>query len=268
MYAQFLSRTMKSPAAIANYVSVISFLHKMLGLQPPSENFQLAMVIRAIRIQFQHFPNQRLPITPAMLYNICDVCDQQGTTGLVLKSAFLTAYFSFVRQSNLAPHSARSFDPLRHTARADVFLQDNMMYILLKWTKTLQHGKFQIIPIPQIKGHKHCPVKTYTAMTKIIKAPSSAPVFMLPTQVGSTPLTIPFLQKSLNIILDALGINSKLYSMHSFRRGGATACFKSGVKQSHIQHHGTWASNSFWTYIDKNYTTSTVPQALAKSFHR
>ena len=39
-----------------------------------------------------------------------------------------------------------------------------------------------------------------------------------------------------------------LYSLHSLRRGGATASAHASVDCIHIKLHGMWRSDSFWDY--------------------
>ena len=39
--------------------------------------------------------------------------------GIVYKAVFLTAFYGFLRRSNLAPHSGLSFDSSRHITAGD-----------------------------------------------------------------------------------------------------------------------------------------------------
>ena len=57
--------------------------------------------------------------------------------GQVLKAAHLS-FFSFLRISNLVPHTLQAFDPVKHLARADVFFAPPGAHVLITWTKTLQ----------------------------------------------------------------------------------------------------------------------------------
>ena len=77
-----------------------------------------------------------------------------------------------------------------------------------------------------------------------------APLLLLPG-VGRTPrvLLLPQLRQSFKVLLTALGCDTKAFSLHSLRRGGATAAFRAGVDCVHVQRHGTWKSDVFWQYI-------------------
>jgi len=265
MYIQFLSRTLKSPIAITNYVSAISQLHKAMDLPSPTTNYRVSTMLRAVKIQSRHIPNKKSPINAKMLYQICDVCDLMGVTGLVLKSAYLMTFFTFVRQSNIAPTALSTLDITRHTTRADVIFSPPGLYLLLKWSKTFQTGEFTLLPVPEIQSHKHCPVQTYKKMCNIIPAEKTSPMFLYPSY---KIVTISNLQTSLKYIVQLLGYDPIKFTMHSFRSGGATECHNASIPTDQIKKQGTWVSNCFWNYISSGYENESVTTALAEAFKK
>ena len=86
----------------------------------------------------RYLPAQKLPVTPEILHSLCNICDQIGDLGTVLKVAFTLSYYGFLRQSNIAPPSPAAFDPSRHTTCADVTQQPPGLVVRLKWSKTHQ----------------------------------------------------------------------------------------------------------------------------------
>ena len=117
LYVEFLASTFCSPKAIRNYISAVRLLHKYLGAQATSfDCFEMKLMLRAIDNTLSHTLNQRLPITIDILQALCSTSDRISGSGLVLKFAF------FLRQSNLAPRSARSFDKRKHTCREDIIM--------------------------------------------------------------------------------------------------------------------------------------------------
>ena len=114
MYAEFLTRSFSSLTAIRNYISATRLLHKYLhvGIHHCSalHSFELDLIIRAINITLRHTPNRRLPMDARMLRQLCILCDNLGSLGATLKVSFLFGYYAFLRQSNLAPRTARLFD--------------------------------------------------------------------------------------------------------------------------------------------------------------
>lgn len=262
MYIQFLSRTFKSPTSIQNYLAAVTLLHNKAGKPPPPVSYEVQIMLRALKLTSQHFPSSKLPITPVILNQLCDMLDHQATTGLVIKSALLLAFFTFLRQSNLCPTASHTFDNKKHLARGDVFFHHPGMIILIKWSKTLQHGKYALLPVPRMPMHPHCPVSAFKKMFKAIPANSNQPLFILPPPASHT-LTVSYLREALKILLSALKVDSSLYSLHSFRRGGATTAYNAGVNFAKVKDHGTWLSDSFWRYVATDLLSPDVPNALA-----
>ena len=68
---------------------------------------------------------------------------------------YLLAFFSFLRLSNLVPHTLKSFDVSRHLARGDVIFSHDMAIIIVKWSKTLQYrDRVARIHIPVLPGSR------------------------------------------------------------------------------------------------------------------
>ena len=64
----------------------------------------------------------RLPILHPLLDHLCLLTSSLRELGLALKVCLTFAFFAMLRQSNLAPHSAASFDPSRYMCRGNIFL--------------------------------------------------------------------------------------------------------------------------------------------------
>jgi integrase len=182
-----------------------------------------------------------------------------------MKAAFLLLYFSFLRQSNISPKSAHQYDSTRHLARADIIFSPPGYIIIVKWTKTLQYGKHVLLPVPKLT-HRHCPVDAMRRMLALRphNTKKDLPLFTMPN--SETPMTTCYLKDAFQIIIQALDMPPKAYSLHSFRRGGATEAYKAGVNYAQVKSHGIWSSDSFWSYITTSTLSTQVPEALAASF--
>ena len=141
LYIEFLTRTFQSPQSVKNYVSAINLLHNINMRPPPVKTFAISIMLRAIQMTMKHVPEQKLPITPQLLHRICEACDSQGSIGRTLKAAYLLLFFTFIRQSSLAPKSSSLFSALKHVTKADVFFTPDSYIVLVKWTKTHQSGQ-------------------------------------------------------------------------------------------------------------------------------
>ena len=188
------------------------------------------------------------PITPSLLHVICRVCDHIPRVGRVLKAAYLLDFFAFLRRSNLAPNSSTTFDPTTHMRRGDVIFQEPGAVITLRWSKTMQDGtRSHEIPIPSIPNHPLDPVAAIKDMYRQIPTRTSDdPFLMLPDR---SPVTTRLLATALHSILRESGFPANNYSLHSLRRGGATAAFRAGAEVHDIQRHGIWRSSCVWAYI-------------------
>ena len=112
-------------------------------------------------------PHRVLPITPQLLKQLCKLCDSAGPLGPSMKAAFTLMFFGMLRQSNIAPATAASFDPTRHTARGDIIPSPPGLVVIAKWTKTIQTmDNVPVLPVPKVPGSPADPVAAYRALLK------------------------------------------------------------------------------------------------------
>ena len=62
-------------------------------------------------------------------------------------------------------------------------------------------------------------------------------------------ITVLMLASAFSAMIGALDLDPALYSLHSLRRGRATAVHRQGLHQEVIKRHGMWSSASFCAYI-------------------
>ena len=128
------------------------------------------------------------------------------------------------------------------------------MLIAIRWSKTIQFRERVVeIPIPCIPYSKLCPTTAATHAFRFTSAaPPSAQAFAWAT--GSSPININaftynmFISK-LRTHLKQLNINPKDYAGHSFRRGGASFAYQSGVPIELIKALGDWHSDTVLIYL-------------------
>ena len=269
-YISFLTQRFTSPQSVANYISGVRLLHKLLGVESQAlASFDVSLMLRAAKLNMRHTPRRKMPVTPVLLHQLCLLSEGLGTIGVLLKVAMTFAYYGMLRQSNLAPRTSSAFDPTRHTTRQDIRLAPPGVQINLKWSKTLQvASQGDTVPLPSISGHPTDPVAAYEGLLAALPTLHPAePLLTLPTKRGRRiAVTSAKLHQCLSILLECLGINPRPYSFHSFRRGGATAAFNAGVTVLDLQRHGTWKSGAFSDYVTKPCPSkSRVAAAFARS---
>ena len=90
-------------------------------------------------------------------------------------------FFSFLRLSNILPHSVPAFDHTRQLARADYIPAVNGAVLLIKWSKTLQNRKDIVtIPIPSLGKSLLCPMAALDRMIQLYTVSDNEPLFVIP----------------------------------------------------------------------------------------
>ena len=87
----------------------------------------------------------------------------------VFTTVYLLAFFSFIRLSNIVPHTRAQYDHTRHLARGDVIFSSTETIILIKWSKTIQfRDRVVTIRVPFLPGSSLCPVTALKAMIALV----------------------------------------------------------------------------------------------------
>ena len=148
-FFEFLHLNSFKVSNILNHSSAIKSKLALLGLDVTSvDDHRIHCFFKALQ---KHSPlNVKINsiIDTRLLEQICQTCDRTFQ-GHVFKVAYLLGFFAFLRLSNLCPHSAASFDILKHLTKGDVFFHNNGVKILIKWSKTLQlSNQAKLISLP------------------------------------------------------------------------------------------------------------------------
>ena len=252
LYCQFLSRSM-TPQSIRNYLSGVKLLHVFTGFEFPFyETPELKLTLRGLDRILKHAPSRAPPVTPELLRELIQ-CASTSPHDLVFSCAFLFAFFLFARISNLAPASVSSFDPSKQLCRGDIVVTSFGLSISFKWSKTNQTGsKLLKLPLLYTPDPNLCPVRAYLRMCSCLPAPASAPAFFTDFRAGSYfVITKTQFVSVFRSRLARLGVhNPSRFRGHSFRRGGATWAFHTGVPGELIQIYGDWASDAYKCYLE------------------
>ena len=81
---------------------------------------------------------------------------------------FLFAFLLFARMSNLVPNSKKEFKLGKFLRRENLYFQDNILLVIMRWSKTNQRVlKILLLRIP---GSVLCPVTAYLQMCKLNQA--------------------------------------------------------------------------------------------------
>ena len=160
-------------------------------------------------------------------------------------AACLVMFYGMLRRSNVLPESAGQFDPSHNLRRKDIVFGKGGLTVMIRWSKTIQFGdRVHKIPLPRIADSALCPSQAvYHAFQKSPLAKTNGPSFVCLEQPSAKPLTVNQFLCRLKNILGAEGIDPSAFGGHSFRRGGASWAFQSGVPIETIRLIGDWKSN-------------------------
>jgi hypothetical protein len=251
-YSQFLSRSFASVQSIRNYLNGVKLLHLFQDHPfPHIGSFNLKLLLRGIATRNPHTPRQALPISPTILTQLHAILDLSLPLHATLWSSFLIGFFLFARKSNLVPPSQPTFNKHKHLCRGDILVCTLGLLVHIKWSKTIpRKQRYLLIPLTSIPNSPLCPLQAFLHMTNLVPARSHRPAFLVPSGSKLITLTHTSFTSHLRSLLHTLGFNPAAYSGHSFRRGGATWAFQSGVPGELIQLHRDWSSDSYLRYLD------------------
>ena len=253
-FMEYLYRNQFSPANIQNHMAGIRAQFILHNLDTtPFQHPQIQYFYKALKINRPLQPRSHTYIDVPLLSSLVALTQ---TFPLVYKSLLLVAYFSFLRLSNLFPHTVGSFDPTRQLARGDMLFSNQGATLLIKWSKTLQtRSDIRTIPLPWLRDSPLCPVTSLYTLLQTQSGTTNDPVFRISRSHGLVPLTNSVARKYLTSLSAMLHLAPKL-TFHDFRRSGATWAFQHGVPLQQIMHHGTWKSDAIWSYIQNVPTAS------------
>lgn len=252
LYIQFLTRSLKCPKSIRNYVSGLKTLHLLLDIPFPSyTELQLKLTFRGVDRSLCHVPHQAEPITTAILSQIHQVLNFSLPLHVVIWCLFLFSFFLFARRSQFVPDSTSPSHTSNLVSRQDISVQGDLVLVTFNWTKTHQTGgKPLVVPLAKIPGSILCPVTAFSHMVQLIPAPPLTPAFVVPFSGSFRPITYHFYQTIIRSCVSALGLEPSKFSSHSFRRGGASFAFSIGIPGELIQSQGDWKSEAYKLYLN------------------
>lgn len=231
------------------HLNAVRLLHLYRGYSvEPFSSFAVTVTRKGLMRMLGTSSRQKHPITPNMLVSIRRSLDFTVPCHPALWALFTTAFFSFLRKSNLVAASAPSFNCDLHLSRRDIKFTDAGVLLRTKGSKTRQFNEgVHIIPLPSIPRSPLCPVSAIHHYFALVPAPPTAPFFCLPTdrRPGFNPLTASYFTTSLKRLIASLGLDPGNYSPHSFRRGGATYAYQAGVPEHLTKLHGHWRSDAY-----------------------
>lgn len=252
-YAAFLARSLKA-ASVRSYLNIVGLLHKEFGLPNPLlNNWPLKSLLTGINRTKGLMPNQKQPITPDILLRLNTKLDLTSSLDASFWAICLVAFYGMFRKSHLLPTAANQFNPSKQLTKADFKIFHWGALITIRWSKTIQFRERIVeIPLPYIPGSALCPTTAITNAFRFTAAVSTRGLQAFNWVDNSREVHVftysSFISK-LRLHLSSLGVDPKLYAGHSFRRGGASFAYQSGVPIELIKALGDWRSDTILIYL-------------------
>ena len=167
--------------------------------------------LRAISNSAGPQPDHRSAVTKDDLLKLLAVCDTDPSL-VPLRVALVFGFLRYLRIFNLAPPTAKSFDPPRHSSWADVKLG--------KETETLQTQRgVTTIPMAALQDKRICPVSTwdlYRHMLPWVTPDSATPLLLTTAPLVAKVISASTLRAMFHKAAESAGLSAKQYTPHSF----------------------------------------------------
>jgi len=180
-----------------------------------------------------------------------DGFDDGSPSDATFKALFLISFFLFLRKSSTVSNSVRGFDASKQLVMGDFKVRRGILFVFSKWSKTNQFGKRSHgVPLLPLADSPLCPVAAYISMCRLVPGAGTDPAFCQVIGGVSKPLTYAIFQRKLKASIKSIGLDPRLFSTHSFRRGGATLAFRAGIAGDTIKILGDWQSEAYQVYLE------------------
>ena len=235
-----------SQSSISNSMAAIRAMFIVYGLNTqPFKDERIPLYIKSLTINAAFRPKAIKLISIEVLQQIVTACSALQHP-VVYKALYLFCFFSFLRLSNILPHSSTAFDI---TTRGDVIFGEKFATIIVKWSKTMQNRReTSTISISMLGKSALCPIAALQQMFIRIPASKNSPLFVFQKNGINLTLADSAARKHLKLISSLLQV-SPHFTFHSFRKSATTWAFHNGVSLQEIMKHGTWSSQAVWSYI-------------------
>lgn len=237
-----------SPAGMDQAFYALKWAHDVAGIPNPCEMKIVKLCLEGCKRVLAKPKKKKEPITSEIIENIVLRFGSSQSNLYDLRGSLLCVlgFAGFLRYSELA-----------HLRRCDICFFDNYMKIFIEKSKTDVYRDGNWVLIAKT-GNVTCPVcllKRYLSSCGMLDNSESemfifrslsylkkSNSYMLRKENHSLSYTRT--REILLSMLSSLGLNTKLYGLHSLRSGGASKVANMGVSDRMFKRHGRWKSET------------------------
>ena len=263
-YMVHLDNQLLSPGAALNYISgARTWVRAMGGDVDPFDTYTAGLVKKGLKRSSTHEPVQAPPLTPDNVKTVIDFLQNAGPNGPVLIAAILLSHFTLLRQSNMFVGESLNVSP--HILRVqDILNMPTGINVRVRSTKTRHRSQPPVdILVPFIHDSPYCPVRAWNKYVQLVHPHAEGYAIVT---VSGIPLKAASVSAVIQLALQRAGhLDTRSYTLHSLRRGGAQACAQLGVCLADIQELGTWTSGAVHSYVPRG-PVGTATRTLSHNF--
>ena len=226
-------------------------LHSFLGHQYNfSDDFHLQLVMRGISRINPYVPRRARPITPSILVQFYKHMDHTNSLHLTVWACSLILFFTLARLGCVLPPSHKFKDVQRILTKDRINFCSQGLVVTFLHTKTIQFGRKRLhIPLLSLNSIL-CPVMAYSNSLKVLESHDFIPAFVFTEKSKLQWLTKGLFIRTFRSVSSRFAEDVSSFTGHSFRRGGASWAFQSGVPGELIQVMGDWVSDAYKNYLE------------------
>ena len=252
LYVTYLADRKLQSSTIKSYISAIKAVLSFDDYEIKEQKLLLTSLARSCKLKNDRVKT-RLPIKKHLLESILNQVDiitnktNQEFLRKLYKCIFILGYYGLLRISELVGcHAVKARD-------AHISEEKRKILMLLHTSKT--HGRNKKPQEIRIAADKKGGTRMqYNPIDITIEFAKSRGSYVTPNEHffafrNNSPVKPRQVRSMLAKCLKNLGLNHKLYSVHSFRIGRATDLMKHGVSVEKIKYLGRWRSNAVYNYI-------------------
>ena len=248
-FIAFLHNNNMSPATIVTYITALSFVNKLKGQTDHTTSFIVKKLLVALQRKGRK-PDVRMPITVEILHKLVDSLPAVTTSDYqrrLFKAMFLLAFSALLRIGEICPRVIHEKSKVIQFNDCTFFGSKDSVNSAVISMSQCKHNTSQKpfrISIPKFDTAVYCPVRALQSYI-FLRGSHPGPLFCF----DSLPVTRQVFCNMLRHCVNWSGLNSNLYTSHSFRIGAASSYAARGLTNSQIQRLGRWQSDAFKRYI-------------------
>ena len=221
----------------------ISWLHNVLGIPNPCDVPLVRYVKEAAKRLLKKPKVKKCPIRPRHLRLMTKKLGR--TKNLLHKRVLaiaLVSYAGFLR-----------YDEVSRIRRNNIIFESSYMKVFIESSKTDQDVDGETAYIARTY-RSTCPYKSLKRYLRAARIEKSDTTFIFRPTVRvkdghrlknvTKPISYTTARENVMETIKSIGLDRKLFGLHSFRRGGATEAAKRGVPDRLFEKHGRWKSDN------------------------